>query len=315
MKQIEVERYEPSLAGEWDAFIAGSKNGTFLFKRGFMDYHSARFADASLVLRRGGRLLAVLPGNISGEVFHSHQGLTYGGLVAGEALTAAFAVEIFGLMNEFLRTELGAKKVVYKPVPWIYHKLPAEEALYAIVKVCGARLAAREISTCIALEHKIKMAELRRRCIKKAERSGIEVSESADLGAFWKILGENLEGRYGVRPVHSLEEIELLKSRFPQEIRLHVARSVDGAILAGILTFETATVIHTQYIAASPAGKSLGALDLIVAKLMENPARKRFLDFGKSTEDAGRFLNETLIAQKEGFGGRGLCYDTYEWDL
>ena len=27
-----------------------------------------------------------------------------------------------------------------------------------------------------------------------------------------------------------------------------------------------------------------------------------------------RFLTKTLIFQKEGFGGRGVCYDCYEWE-
>jgi len=26
-------------------------------------------------------------------------------------------------------------------------------------------------------------------------------------------------------------------------------------------------------------------------------------------------LNESLIFQKEGFGARAVCYDTYEWTL
>lgn len=315
LKQLEVVRYEARFAEEWNAFVAGSKNGTFLFDRGFMDYHSDRFTDASLMFWRGGKLFAVLPANISGEVFYSHQGLTYGGLVAGEALTAALALEVFELMNGFLRSELGVKKVAYKPVPWIYHKLPSEEALYALVKVCGARLVAREISTCVDLERKIKLAKDRRGHVNKAVKSGVRVAESCDLGVFWKILDANLEGKYGVRPVHSAAELELLKSRFPQKIKLYTASSAEGETLAGVLTFETENVVHTQYMAASPKGKTLGALDLIVAKLLENPGGKRYLDFGKSTEDAGRVLNEQLIYQKEGFGGRGLCYDTYEWEL
>lgn len=33
-----------------------------------------------------------------------------------------------------------------------------------------------------------------------------------------------------------------------------------------------------------------------------------------SAEDGGRYLNEGLIAQKEGFGGRTVVYETYELD-
>ena len=38
-------------------------------------------------------------------------------------------------------------------------------------------------------------------------------------------------------------------------------------------------------------------------------------DFGVSTEQRGSYLNEGLIFQKEGFGGRAICYDTYAIDL
>ena len=43
-------------------------------------------------------------------------------------------------------------------------------------------------------------------------------------------------------------------------------------------------------------------------------ANMRYLDFGTSNEQGGLVLNEGLIAHKEGYGGRTVCYDTYEWE-
>ena len=40
-----------------------------------------------------------------------------------------------------------------------------------------------------------------------------------------------------------------------------------------------------------------------------------YLDFGSSTENNCSVINAGLIAHKEGYGGRGVCYDTYEWEL
>ena len=37
-----------------------------------------------------------------------------------------------------------------------------------------------------------------------------------------------------------------------------------------------------------------------------------YFDFGISTENNGKFLNEGLISQKEGFGGRTTVYQTFE---
>ena len=79
--RIEIQQYIPALQPEWDCFIANSRNGTFLFFRNYMDYHSDRFIDNSLLFRYKGKLIAVLPANREGDVLWSHQGLTYGGLV------------------------------------------------------------------------------------------------------------------------------------------------------------------------------------------------------------------------------------------
>jgi hypothetical protein len=39
----------------------------------------------------------------------------------------------------------------------------------------------------------------------------------------------------------------------------------------------------------------------------------QYIDIGISNEDCGQYLNENLIAQKEGFGARGIVYK--QWKL
>ena len=193
--------------------------------------------------------------------------------------------------------------------------MPSEEDLYALSSVCHASLSAREISSTICLDNRPNFSELRRRCVKKAEKAGIDVRECDDFSAFWQILSTNLKCKYGVSPVHSLEEILLLKHRFPKQIRLFLA-FLDDVPLAGTVIFDTPQVLHSQYIAASPQGKDIGALDSIFAHIIGNcHGSHRFFDFGKSTEQHGKYLNSSLIFQKEGFGGRAVCYDTYTWYL
>ena len=62
---------------EWNAFVAQSKNGTFLFDRRFMDYHADRFQDYSLMFYDEDRLLAVMPAHVDGDCLVTHGGLTY----------------------------------------------------------------------------------------------------------------------------------------------------------------------------------------------------------------------------------------------
>lgn len=310
---FEIIRYSGERKAEWDEFIDRSKNGTFLLKRGYMDYHSDRFDDFSLMFFLKNRLYAVFPSNVNGEILYSHQGLTYGGMITdGNARTAEICT-LFDDMNRFL-TANGIKKVVYKAVPWIYFTQPAEEDLYALTNVCRAKLIYREISSAIILDNKRPFSELRRRCCRKAGKAGITVEDSLDFGTFWKILDNNLENKYGVSPVHTCEELEMLAGRFPDNIRLYMSYLGDVA-LGGVVVYLNKETVHIQYISATTEGKKLGALDILFDELINNVfSDLKYFDFGKSTEQNGTYLNGQLIFQKEGFGARGVCYDTYEWE-
>ena len=73
---LEIVRYTPDQKQAWNDFVSRSKNGTFLLDRNYMDYHADRFTDHSLMVYRRDKLYALLPGNIAGDTFYSHQGLT-----------------------------------------------------------------------------------------------------------------------------------------------------------------------------------------------------------------------------------------------
>lgn len=310
---IDVCRYNTDWRTAWDDFVRRSKNGTFLFLRDYMDYHADRFTDHSLLFFREGRLYALLPACEMGEAFISHAGLTYGGLVMDERVTTAQTLELFGAMNDYLATA-GFRTVRYKCVPWIYHRLPAEEDLYALFRI-GARLVARDIGSVVVPARPVAWKTLRKRGAKRAEREGLRVRRSDDFAAFWKVLSENLQRKYDVSPVHTLEEITLLHSRFPEEIQLYTACR-DDEVLGGVVLYVMAETVHAQYISATESGKRLGAIDALFKVIIERDfCGKRFIDFGRSTEQCGRYLNEALIYQKEGFGGRGVCWDWYEWDV
>ena len=312
---IEIVRYTAEKADVWNQFVSQSKNGTFLFDRRYMDYHADRFADHSLLFYEAGRLMAVLPAHISGDCLCSHNGLTYGGMIMGWDARAALVLQLFQRLNDYLRT-IGIRRVRYKCVPWIYHRLPAEEDLYALYHVCRARLVARDFATNIFLQAGMRWERVRRRGVERARRAGVAVERTNDYGAFWDVLADNLWRRHDVKPVHTLREIELLHSRFPDNIVLYQAVR-QGAVLGGVVLYLSAQVVHAQYSSATEEGKKLGVMDLLYEQIMHRDYRHYpYFDFGRSTENAdGSGLNQQLVFQKEGFGGRGLCYDIYEWTL
>jgi len=306
--------YDATHADEWNDFVAVSKNGTFLLDRRYMDYHADRFTDCSLLFYKKGELIAALPANWDeGErLVCSHGGLTYGGLMLSPHITAVEALEVFSCAMDYFQKTLGATRWLYKPMPYIYHRQPAEEDLYALFRL-GAVLHSRAISSVVDLKERLPMRELRRRGVKKALAAGITCSESDDLAAFWPILTDVLQSRHGKAPVHTLAEMQLLHERFPEHIRLFLASRADGVPLAGTVVYETERVAHAQYIAASSEGKALGALDALFNELInERFADKAYFDFGISTEQGGTWLNEGLQFQKEGFGARAVVYDSYE---
>lgn len=311
---MEIRRYRREDKELWNSFVSKARNATFLFDRNYMDYHADRFDDNSFMFYHKGKLKAVLPANVAGDTLYSHQGLTYGGLLLDKKATVEDVLECFDSLNSWLR-ENGISKVVYKALPWIYQQYPSEEDLYALTWKCKAQLISRDISSSIVIDNKLKFAESRKSGIRKALSLNIEVGESNDVDGFWHVLEDNLGNRYNAKPVHTSSEMKLLMSRFPNNIRLYVAK-MNGEIVGGTLIYVTPQVVHTQYISASVEGKKHGALDLLFDYIINKVyANCRYFDFGKSTEQGGAYLNESLIFQKEGFGGRGVCYDWYQWEL
>ena len=312
---FEIRRYTSGQADEWNAFVTASKNGTFLFDRRYMDYHSDRFEDCSLMVYYKSELYALLPANRVADTLYSHQGLTYGGLLMTSDSKTAVVRDAFVAVNAFLRQE-GIRRVRYKHIPWIYASLPSEEDLFALHNVCQAQICSRDVSSVVMLSHRLPLSELRGRCVKKARKAGVEIREVQDCGAFWPLLEANLKARYNARPVQSLEEITLLRSRFPQHIRLFVACK-DGRVIGGTLLYIYGRTVKTQYISANDEGRRVGALDLLFTTLMDQCAENgmEYFDFGTSNRPDNNDLNDSLIFQKEGFGGRAVCYDTYEYSL
>lgn len=312
---ITVHRYDNSSQKIWNDFNLDAKNGHFMFDRGYMDYHSDRFFDYSLMFfDEKERLIAVLPANLSEGALYSHQGLTFGGLLLSKKITTEKVYEIFSTLIGFLKEKSEIRTFKYKRIPDFYHTYPAQEDLYALF-LFDAKLFRRDVSVAVELAEPYAYQEMRKRKVKKAVKSGVEVSENASFGEYWELLTEVLNSHHGAQPAHSLEEIEMLHTKFPKNIRPYMAR-LDGELVAGAIVYETDLVAHTQYLASSDKGRELGALDVVIDHLIKNVYKdKRYFDFGISTEDNGRTLNRGLIAQKEGFGARALVHDFYEINL
>ncbi|HEV2100101.1 MAG TPA: hypothetical protein VGR45_14410, partial [Stellaceae bacterium] len=266
--------------------------------------------DSSLLFFARGRLLGVLPANRQGDIVYSHQGLTFGGVVADDKLTIARTLAVFDALRCYLG-ERGVGSLIYKAVPHIYHRRPADEDLYALFRN-GAGLIRRDVATAIDYSAPRIPSEARRWGLRYAAKQGLAFGESGAWPEYWDLLTSVLAERHAIRPVHSLSEIMLLRGRFPQAIRLFTALSPAGSLLAGVVIFETPTVAHAQYAAASAEGRAARALDGLYTFVIDfYRSSKRWFDFGISTDCDGRVLNMGLAQQKEEFGGSSVVYDVY----
>lgn len=310
---ITVKLYSTENKQEWNEFLITAKNGTFMLNRNYMDYHSDRFDDFSLMFYEDNKLVAIMPASKHSEEIRSHGGLTYGGIITNKKMTAQRMLDIFEALKEFLILN-KIKKLLYKRVPAIYFNYPSDEDLYALF-VNDANLIRRDISTTIDLTNKIDFNERRKRNIKKAIKNNLIFRESNEYDTFINILRQVLETQHNTKPVHTADEIRSLAEKFPDNIKFY-ASYLEDKMQAGVVIFETPLVAHAQYIVNSDEGKSIGALDFVFDKLINDIYKdKRYFDFGNSNENAGRYLNVGLIGQKQEFGGRAIVYDFYEWKV
>jgi hypothetical protein len=312
--KLRIERYRSDNKARWDTFIDQSRNGTFLFKRDYMEYHADRFTDHSLLFFDEDSLIAVLPANAEGQELYSHRGLSYGGFVVDNSMKLAKCLELFSAFYHYCQ-QANFKNIYYKTIPHIYPKFPSEEDLYVLFML-GAKLISRSMITVVTPLRPLEWQSQRKRAAAKAEKNQIYVRSSTDFGAYWELLGQLLSDKFDTKPVHSLEEILYLQSLFPENIKLYAAYK-NELILAGVLVYESEQVARAQYIAASDEGKAIGALDLIFQHLLGNVYKnKPFFELGTSErKDKANYLNIGLINQKEGFGARAVAQDTYLIDL
>lgn len=313
---LAVRSYEPGRAAAWDELVNRSCNGTFMHTRRFLSYHGDRFADRSVVLEdRHGRIRGVFPAAVSPvsrEVIVSHPGLTYGGLVHDGSVRGTSMIAALRDVSHHYR-RLGYRRLRYKAIPAVYHSVPAEDDLYALFRLSAQRYRS-DLSAAIDVSHRGRVTKRRIRSRRTAEAAGVSAEEGwEDIAGFWRILEANLAERHSTSPVHSLDEIEFLHHRFPDEILLIAAR-IGGVLVGGAVLFAAGPALHLQYTATTHEGRTACATDLVVDYAVDLAHRRghRYFDFGASTPDEGRSLNEGLYQFKISFGAGGVIHDHYE---
>ncbi len=306
---ISVVRYESGMKERWNSFVAASKNATFLLDRHYMEYHADRFEDHSLVFLEKDKIISAIAMNRSENSFISHQGLTYGGLLSGNGMKQEKMDRCFDALLTYAQ-QCGIGEIIYKTIPHIYHRYPAEEDLHCLFKR-GFRLSRRDVMATIFIAGLNKTIRDRQQEVLRAKRNNLNVQLSNDLAGYMGIVKALTNKKFNRDPVHTAEEIIQLASAFPENIKLYAA-FFNNIMLGGVLIYETATVAHAQYIAATSDGEQSGAVDLVIDYLIQEVYQhKQYLDLGNCAENDGLQLNNGLMSFKERCGGRAVAHDFY----
>ena len=183
-----------------------------------MEYHSDRFKDASYLILKKNNVVAVLPANSVGDTIHSHQGLSYGGLILKPSLKLNEVILIFeALLNQLAKD--GFKTLDLKFIPDFYALQSTDELKY-LTHILHAELYKRDVLSVLNLRCPLPYNSSTKQAIKQAEALSLEVKEVEEVKSFWnELLIPNLEKRHQARPVHSVSEMEKLKQQFPSNIR------------------------------------------------------------------------------------------------
>ncbi|NJM80731.1 MAG: FemAB family protein [Flavobacterium sp.] len=218
MKTYQVKKYTKKYYSKWNDFVANAKNATFLFHRDFMEYHSDRFEDFSLLIfDEKENLKAILPANRVGDIVYSHQGLTYGGIVLKKSVKFSEVRLFFEAIFDYL-TLSRIKELFYKPINPFYQSCNSEEYLFVLFEK-KASLDKRELNLCIPFKDDYRISKSKLKHYRKNLKLNLEIRNDNDFFVFWiKVLIPRLENKHQTKPVHSLKEIEYLASKFPNNI-------------------------------------------------------------------------------------------------
>jgi len=314
---LSIRGYEHAYATQWDSFCSASINGTFLHSREFLSYHGDRFTDTSLLIEEAGELAGIFPAAVAPsdkELIVSHPGATFGGIVHHGRLAGMKMLDAFTAIKRHY-ANLGYRRLLYKAVPHIHMRVPAQDDLYALFRLRAERVRC-DLSCSIDLASRRPPSERRRRSLKKALRATTVSRDGSLINELWRALEANLERKHDARPVHSLDEIRLLQSRFPEDIQVRCGL-IDGEVEGGVVLFNSSRAWHAQYIASSARGYESSVLDAVFDATITEASERgaRYFDFGTSNEAGGEILNDGLYRFKHEFGGGGVAHEFYQIDL
>jgi hypothetical protein len=312
--------YDSHLEARWDRFVMSeSVNGTFLQTRRFLNYHpQGRFKDASFMLESSGTIVAAFPGILTDAgQWISHQGSTFGGpVISRNFYTAERVMHIMECAENYLKG--FCRSVKMRPTSSLFSQEPTDLLEYVLEHRGYTRNS--ELSAVCTLEAgKDPLENCEKTCrsvFRKSQNFNLEYREmtDAEMPEFYRHLN-NLESKFGTKPVHTLEELlDLRHNRIADEVKFRALWMRDKGhanrekFVAGMMLFDfkQTNVRHAQYIAPNEEIREFQPTTAMYINVMREAAQDGISKFswGTSNGMAGGALNLPLFKFKESLGAK-----------
>jgi len=314
---LDIIPYTPSWRKRWDEFVLQSNNGTIFHLQQFLDYHLERnFPWHHLIFRRKDKIIAVLPASLQGSVLESPLGASYGSFVTNE-LSFDEALDLVETFAEYCR-EQGIERALLTPPPFIYQRHISQNLDYALA-YSGFAFDKHYISHAIPLNNphflETFKATARRYVHKYLREKTLTIEISRDYKSFYPILVKNKE-RHGVKPTHSLAELQRIQELFPERVVLFLVKR-SGKPIAGSLLFAcNPQVVLCFYNMLLYEYESYNPIHAVMYEAMRWATERQFswLDMGVSQDTSAEnpmTPATSLIRFKEKFNATGILRSTF----
>ena len=304
---MRIEKYDSRFQDFWDAFIEKAINASFQFKRDFINYHGEKFVDNSLMIFEKEELVACIAGHAVGSEFHSHQGLSFGGILLKKDnifLLKKIVEELISFLKECQFTAIR-----FRGLPGYLHTCNEEINYYFMEN--GAIPIHNRLTSLVNLKNKVDYNLLSRREIKKVIGNSVEIRKVNDLPTFYNSMVIALHEKYGVKPVHNLHELTELMNKFPNNIELWELVA-DETISSGCILFLENNYIKLQYFFSNTNVASRKLLDFLFQE-------KRYMfdifDLGTSNSLSNNQLNLGNYGYKKSMSGQPAVVYSLHLDL
>lgn len=269
--------------GAWDEFVLGARDGTVAHRWAWLDIVSACYGHQVLPLAavRGAELAGVLPlvlmrSRLFGRHLVSMPFLDSGGLctagdrAADSALVGA-AIELAAGAD----AHLELRHTTDRPIPLV----PSLHKIGLVLDLAGGEDAVWE-----------RMDKARRRQVRKARRSGLEVSVqgSEALAGFNQILETNMRDLGS--PAHRRGFARRIMDSFGDDARILLAREGDKVIGAGLVLIQ-GDWIGVPWLAALRSSFSRAPNQLLYWEAIRHAIARgcEVFDFGRSSPGTGPY--------------------------